>query len=308
MPDASAQPSLTSLSADEVRDFVRDNLPAGFAEKKQEPKGKKICLAILSYDGRMECTTAMSLMRAMAACGSRGWGFTYILREADSMVARGRSYLASQFLERPELKDCTDFVQIDVDLAFMPEDFIALCEADVDVIGGAYPYKDDSGDFPLRWPADGLFEENGLWVVSAVTPGFFRCTRKALETVARDMPWLEFKDRGAPNHRSWMFFDNLHRPSGIYDEGYVFCERWRTSGGKVYLNPDFNITHIGKKSYNHGSLRQWLDRKSQTFEKLESEYPGIPPLVLMNKAMGAKIDLEAEAAKLADHVTSGEAA
>lgn len=302
----SAAPSLTSLPADEVLEFARQNLPEGFvAEKKEKPAGKKICLAILSYDGRMECSTAMSLMRAMAACAEKGWGFTYILRESDSMVARGRSYLASQFLERAETKDCTDFVQIDVDLAFTPDDFIALCEAPVDVIGGAYPFKDESGDFPLRWPADGLFEENGLWVVQAVTPGFFRCTRRALEIVARDMPWLQFNDRGTPEgQRSWMFFDNLHRPSGIYDEGYIFCERWRTSGGKVYLNPDFNITHIGKKAFNHGTLRGWLTKKGETFEKLESEYPGIPPLVLMNKAMGAKIDLEAEAAK----VTSGEAA
>lgn len=291
---------LTSLSKDELHEFMKDNLPEGFAPPKAEPpRGKKICLAILSYDGRMECKNALSLMQAMAACGERGWGFTYILREADSMVARGRSFLASQFLENPQAKDCTDFVQIDVDLSFSADDFIKLCEAPVDVIGGAYPFKDESGDFPLRWPSDGLYEENGLWVVQAVTPGFFRCTRKALETVARDMPWLEFRDRGVQkDERTWMFFDNLHRPSGIYDEGYIFCERWRGSGGKVYLNPDFNITHIGKKAYNHGTLRQWLARKGETFEKLESEYPGVPPLLLMNKAMGAKIDLEAEKAKL----------
>src|SRR6185503_12862721 len=225
-------------------------------------------------------------------------GFTYILREADSMVARGRSFLASQFLENPGTKDCTDLVFIDTDLSWNGDEFVRLIEAPVDVIGGAYPYKDESGDFPLRWPSEGLFEENGLWVVQAVTPGFFRVSRRALEKVAREMPWLEFKDRGhEQGQRSWMFFDNLHRPSGIYDEGYIFCERWRQVGGKVYLDPTYNLTHIGLKSYNHGSLRDWLNRKSQTFEKLESEFPNVPPLLLMNKAMGAKIDLEAEAAK-----------
>lgn len=290
---------LTALSAEEIQEFMNSSGITKDASAK-EPENKKICLAILSYDGRMECKTSLCLAQAMAACGAKGWGFTYVLREADSMVARGRSFLASQFLTNPGTKDCTDLVFIDVDLDFKADDFISLCEAPVDVIGGAYPYKDESGDFPLRWPSDGLFEENGLWIVQAVTPGFFRVTRKALEKIAKETPWIEFNDRGRDQGlRYWMFFDNLQRPGGVYDEGYVFCEHWRRCGGKVYLNPDFSITHIGKKAFNHGSLRDWLDRKSKMVEKLEAEFPNIPPLTLAAKAFGAKIDLATEAAKLA---------
>jgi len=188
-------------------------------------------------------------------------------------------------------------VMVDTDLAWDGDEFIRLLEHNVDIVGGAYPFKDESGDFPLRWPADGLFEKDGLWEVQAVTPGFFRITRKALEKIAREMPWLEFKDKPtADGQRQWMFFDNKHRPSGIYDEGYIFCENARTCGLKTYLDPDLNLTHIGMKAYNHGTLRQWLDRKSETFETLVSEYPNVPPLKLMKKAMGEKVDLtDAEA-------------
>lgn len=293
-------PDLTTLSAEEVHEFARENFPEIAPPKADEPAKRKICLAILSYDARIHCRTMMCLMQAVMQCAAKGWGFTYVLREADSMVARGRSFLASQFLSNPQTKDCTDLVFIDTDLSWSGDEFIKLIEAPVDVIGGAYPYKDESGDFPLRWPSDGLFEENGLWVVQAVTPGFFRVSRRALEKMAREMPWLEFRDRGNDQGLTyWMFFDNIQRPSGVYDEGYIFCERWRSCGGKVYLDPNYNLTHIGMKSYNHGTLKQWLDRKSETFEKLESEFPGLPPLMLVNKAMGAKIDLEAEAAKIA---------
>ena len=59
------------------------------------------------------------------------------------------------------------------------------------------------------------------------------------------------------------------------------------------LDPHINITHIGLKAYNHGTIAQWLERKAETFTQLESEYPGIPPLVLMKKAMGEDIDLGA---------------
>lgn len=287
-------PELTTMSAAEVHKFAAENVP-GLVEVPKQPDKKRICLGLLTYDGNLTARTSMCLTQAVMQCAAQGWGFTYILRESDSMVARGRSFLASQFLENPASANCTDLVFVDTDLSWDGDEFIRLCSHDVDVVGGAYPYKDESGDFPLRWPSDGLMEQNGLWEVQAVTPGFCRITRRALEKIARERPWIEFKDRGsAQGQRSWMFFDNLQRPSGVYDEGYIFCEHWRGVGGKVYVDPDLNLTHIGRKAYNHGTLRQWLDRKSATFDKLESEFPGVPPLMLMKKVMGEKIDLEAE--------------
>lgn len=291
---------LTKLSRKEIDEFVKENLPPGFVEEPKQPDQKRICVGLLGYDGTIQLRTAMCLLQALIQCAEQGWGFAYVLREGDSMVARGRNILASRFLEDPSLANCTDLVFIDTDLSWAGDEFVKLCSHNVDVVGGAYPYKDDTGDFPLRWPADGLFEENGLWQVNAVTPGFFRVTRKALDTMAKQMPWLEFKDRANPEgQRSWMFFDNVHRTNGIYDEGYIFCERWRTLNGKVYLDPDLNITHTGMKGFNHGTVRGWLEKKGQDFDRLTSEYPEIPPLVLMNKAMGVKVDLEAEQAKLA---------
>lgn len=285
---------LTTMSASEVHKFAAENVP-GLVEVPKGPDKKRICLGLLTYDGNVTARTAMCLTQAVMQCAAQGWGFTYILRESDSMVARGRSFVASQFLENPASANCTDLVFVDTDLSWDGNEFIRLCSHDVDVVGGAYPYKDESGDFPLRWPSDGLMEENGLWEVQAVTPGFCRISRKALEKIARERPWIEFKDRGCEKgQRSWMFFDNLQRPSGVYDEGYVFCEHWRGVGGKVYLDPDLNLTHIGRKAYNHGTLRQWLDRKSADFDRLESEFPGVPPLKLMKKVMGEKIDLAAE--------------
>jgi hypothetical protein len=305
---------LTALSADEVREFVKDTLPPGFADKLEEPakpKQKRIAIALLAYDGRQFVGNGIAVTTAVIQAMSQGWGVTFIRRDADSMVARGRSFLASQFLTNEQSANCTDLVFIDTDLEWSGDEFLRLCSHDVDVVGGAYPFKDDTGDFPLQWPSEGLFEEGGLWNVKAVTPGFMRISRRALEKMAREMAWLQFNDRGnKEGQKSWMFFDNLHRSTGIYDEGYVFCERWRTLGGQVYLDPDLNLTHVGLKAYNHGTLRDWLHKKSEKFEQLESEYPGVPPLMLMNKAMGQKVDLEAEAAKLEkpEQTTSGEAA
>jgi hypothetical protein len=292
---------LTALSREEIDQFVRATMPPGFVEEKPaegEPQ-KRIALALLSYDARMFTRTALCLMSAVVKLGAVGMPVTCILREGDSMVARGRSFLASQFLEAAT--QCTDLVFVDLDLEWAGDELVRLCQHPVDIVGAAYPYKDESGNFPLRWPADGLMEEEyttgKLWKVQAVTPGFFRVTRKALEKIAKDQPYLEFRDQGnKEGQRSWMFFDNLHRPTGIYDEGYVFCERARQAGFPIHLDPDMNLTHIGLKAYNHGTIREWIDKKAKAFETLESEYPGVPPLKLMDKAMGRNVDLTAESA------------
>lgn len=284
----------TAMSADELRQFAASKVP-GLIEQEAKPEGKRVCLAILAYDARIHIRTAMCLMQAMVQCASKGWGFTYILRESDSMVARGRSFLASQFLTNPQCENCTDLFMIDTDLSWDGDEFTRLLEHKVDVVGGAYPFKDESGNMPLQWPPGGLCEENGLWKVHAVTPGFLRITRRALETIAKQMPWLEFRDKGnAEGQRSWMFFDNAVRQNGVYDEGYVFCEHWRNVGGSAYVDPDLNLTHIGLKAYNHGTLRQWLDRKGETFAKLEAEHPGVDPKILMEKAVtGRQVEFDA---------------
>jgi hypothetical protein len=306
--------NLGSLPVSEMKEFLADNLPAEVKDQIVNPQPmpmakKRICVGVLAYDARVHTRYMMCLMQGVMDCAANGWGFTYILRESDSMVARGRSFLASQFLENPDTHNCTDLVFADTDLAWEREDFVRLCGHPVDIVGGAYPFKDESGNFPLQWCSDGVealdYGNGPLWRVNAVTPGFFRVSRHALEKIARESPWIEFKDRGNPEgQRSFMFFDNLARSSGVYDEGYVFCEHARRCGFTIHLDPSMHFTHYGVKGYSHGTIAEWLERKRELGEKLISEYPGVPPLVLNGIAMAgesaekAREKAAAEAAKV----------
>jgi len=282
---------------DELKAFAAKHLPTS-NEKPPEEKPKfipltehlktlpkrHVCVALLSYDAKGFMRFQMALTNAIAQIGQLGWGFSYILREADSMVARGRSQLASRFLVHKGTSQCTDLVFIDTDIYWEADDLLRLLSHDVDVVAGAYPFKNESGNFPLRWSSEGLLEENGLWIVQAVTPGFLRIRRTALERMVQEMPWLKFTDaHGDADHDCWMFFDNLHRPNGIYDEGYIFCERWRGVGGKVYMDPDLNLKHVGMKIYSHGSLRQWNEEMTAEIERLHLEFRYLDPGVLFKK-------------------------
>lgn len=300
---------MEEVASKELQEFARSYLPKPIAEatepKPVEEKKKHIGLALLSYDGKIYLRTMMSILDAIFQCGQAQFGLNIINREGDSMVARGRSFLASQFLENPGMKDCTDLVFVDTDLVFKGADLVRLCSHLVDVVGAAYPYKNDEGNFPLRWLPQGLIEENGLWQVQATTPGFFKISRRALERIVLEKPFLEFKDRDNPEgQRSWMFFDNAARQTGVYDEGYVFCEHWRSVGGTCYLDPDIHLGHMGMREYRAEckTIRGWLNKKSETLEKLYHDHPNIPPLVLVRKAMGENIDVEEEAKKVGESV------
>jgi hypothetical protein len=292
---------MTGPTSDELKAFAAKHLPTMEVKPPADPllslPKRHVCVALLSYDAKMFIRSAMALTIAAARCGQLGWGFSYVLRESDSMVARGRSQLASRFLTEEGANKWTDLVFIDTDVYWDGDDLIKLLSHDVDVVAGAYPFKNESGNFPLRWSSQGLVQHNGLWVVQAATAGFMRIRRSALERIVAEMPWLEYTDaHGDASHRCWMFFDNLHRQTGIYDESYVFCERFRGCGGTIYIDPTIHLKHIGLKIYDHGTLEQWNVRKTDEVAALNQKYPNVDVRTLFNSTQGVKVDLEKEQA------------
>jgi hypothetical protein len=48
-------------------------------------------------------------------------------------------------------------------------------------------------------------------------------------------------------------------------EDYAFCQRWRDIGGKVYLDVNIPMGHVGPKMY-HGCLGEWAKPQYQLKE------------------------------------------
>jgi hypothetical protein len=40
-------------------------------------------------------------------------------------------------------------------------------------------------------------------------------------------------------------------------EDYAFCRRWTDMGGKVWVNPEIKMGHVGYKTFQ-GHLGDWL--------------------------------------------------
>lgn len=264
--------------------------------KSPLPLRRKICIAIPSYTGMGHMRTHFSLLDGILDLASRGWEFTYLFRDHDSMIGRARSVMVSMFLYGEQYKDATDLVMIDSDLAWASGALGQLCAHDVDVVGGAYPFKTDDLRFPIRLmdkPSE--LGPNGLMEVRGITPGFFRMTRRALEKMTDSYrEELSFAEHEAPGGSSVALFENCRRANGIWDEGFIFCERWRRLGEKVWVDPELSMSHCGTKVFN-GKLGDWLrgqttpadaEKRRQAIKMIETSLaaieamPKLEPLIV----------------------------
>jgi hypothetical protein len=76
-------------------------------------------------------------------------------------------------------------------------------------------------------------------------------------------PELNYTPDGPPNnpqaHLHWRFFDCMTDPdSGRYlSEDYAFCRRWRDIGGKIWVDLDCKVGHLGQHMFR-GDLAESL--------------------------------------------------
>lgn len=164
-----------------------------------------------------------------------------------SNICVARNVMLADFMESGA--KCALF--IDADLAWNPSDALKLIQSPHDVIGGAYPVKQDGGGFLARVKSGPtkLFETDGL------AGGFMKVTRNAVLKMQKKFP--ELKARYKKDREIYALFDN-----GIFDgeytgEDYAFTRRWMQTGGKAFIDPDMIFEHYGRKAWS-GSLSDYL--------------------------------------------------
>jgi hypothetical protein len=217
---------------------------------------------------------------------SARFGLECILHmHAESLITRSRNKMTLKFLSDETL---THLFWIDSDIQFTPQSVCRLLLVDRDVVAGVYPMKS------FNWPAEGLpagttrqeFEDryteypfnpigHGAERVSAYADaddlveaaeaptGFMCIKREVLLAMMQRYPELNYTPDGPPNnplaHLHWRFFDCMADPdSGRYlSEDYAFCRRWRDMGGKVWIDLQCKLIHLGQHNFR-GDLAESL--------------------------------------------------
>jgi hypothetical protein len=167
-----------------------------------------------------------------------------------------RNLCVSRFLSM----EFDDLFFLDSDIAWEHGAMVKLLKKPVDIVAAAYRHRSD----PITWPVKWLDDRKELWAdpktglleVEGVPCGFLRITRSAALEMTLKAEW--YKDRQAPDGKSWCLFDRIRDENNEkWGEDFSFCKRWREMGGKVWLDPEIEMGHIGGKTFQ-GKIGDWL--------------------------------------------------
>ena len=242
------------------------------ARKPFYRKHMKVIIATPFYELKAFSPYVTSLtqtLRLLTACGI-DWRFMEL--SGDSYVHRARNTMCDMFMRDP---DATDLFFLDSDMSWSPEAFVKMCMLPDDVIGAAYPVKNNWEawtSIPKFHEKDGFNELHGrelgdgtaLIEALVLAGGFLRIKRRALDKFREGYPDLWYEepttDPQNPHHRFTAFFGAETVDHKFYGEDHLFAKRLREIGIRMFIYPDVNIVHWGYKEFA-GNYDKYLKRQ-----------------------------------------------
>lgn len=222
---------------------------------------RHVWFAIPAYSGQVHLGTMRSIIADMLALADRGDKVTIFDESGNAMIGDCRGLIVAKFLE----SDATDLIFIDSDVVWEAGASLKLVDQPVDFVSGIYPQRKDPIAFCTQLPTDGremwADPQTGLLEIDGVPAGFMRCSRAMLERMVDHYPDTAFYCEVAPNQTVWDLFGPARIGKVKFGEDFSFCKRWRDIGGKVWVDPEIRMGHIGFKTFT-GSFGDWLRARS----------------------------------------------
>jgi hypothetical protein len=220
------------------------------AETKQAVlAGRKLFIAIPAYDGKINIKLAYNIAALMPKAMQHGVAVNMGDVSGCSIITMARNQLVHEFLK----SDATELLFIDSDVIATPDDILRLMaqSAGKDITAGMYPRRAKDRNFF----ADLYFDENqdlefdgSLMRLKRVGTGFMLIQRHVLETMAAAHPeWLyDFKGELIS-----AIFDFEIKNQHYLGEDYLFCDRAREHGFKIYADVDISLPHVGTDTFEN---------------------------------------------------------
>ena len=216
----------------------------------------KVMVAIPAYTGTIHLGTFRSLFTDLMALQARGDHWEVHDECGNALIADARALIVAQFLA----SDCDTLVFIDSDVSWEAGALLKLIDYPVDMVAGIYPQRKDPINYCVKWKGTGeLWADpaTGLLEVEGVPAGFMKLSRTQLEAMVEQYPDTEFYVENAPDQKAWALFCDYRIGKHKMGEDYAFCRRWTDMGGKVWIDPEIKMGHIGNKTFV-GHLGDWL--------------------------------------------------
>lgn len=204
---------------------------------------RKVFLAIPSHSGKLRDGTKVAVACFHMEASSLGWGLQEFRWHNDSLVVSARNACVAKFLET----DCTDFFFLDDDVAVGPGVFTRLMSHQVDMVGVAYRQKKEEESYAVNHMAEDRADpETGLLEVYGIPFGMVRMKRSVIEKLVEAHKDEWYMCSSAQNMKCYMLFNTQLWQNQLIGEDMYFCKLHRDIGGKVHLDPEIPIQHIGQ--------------------------------------------------------------
>lgn len=215
-----------------------------------------IFVAIPAYDAKVCVETIRSLLDEQSMAHIAGLEMSVNFLPGCSLVTQARNQLAKDFLA----SGADRMVFVDSDVAWEPGSLLRLASHPVDLVGGAYRLKDSVETYPIGLLGDATTElwadpATGLLEIETLPGGFLSISRGCLTKLRDAHPERAYGHYG---HEYHAYFHNPIQDGRLYGEDAAFCLDWRTNGGKVWLDPELTLTHVGGSQKFVGKIGDWL--------------------------------------------------
>jgi hypothetical protein len=251
------------------------------------------CYGSLCYVSYMVC-----LINTMNMCNAFGIEFHVEFCRNDSLVPRARNNLIARAMSNPKAThfmfidaDITwtaiDVVKLVVSNQFLVGGLYPLKHFHFDRLKDptsietwkkardSQPILKDTSDEDLiqhnllRYNFNHIPGKNTIQIVKNLlevrhlATGFMMIRRETIETMVKEFPSKKYVDdvgflKPEENDHAFALFDCGVDEGHYYSEDWLFSQRWRNMGGKIYVNATINLTHTGLQDFNGSFLTSLL--------------------------------------------------
>lgn len=227
-------------------------------------KGIRLLIATPSGSGQYDrqfVTSLFPTFEILRQCGAQV-NFAEIPFCSDIALARAKIF--GQFLR----SGSTHLMSIDDDMGWNPQDVVKLLSHKRDFVAVAGPRKvfppsfavQNVGDMghplPLNMEATGLIE------VTDVGGAFTLITIECANRVRDAYPELAFA--GDDGRVEYAVYNPVVVARRYKSEDFAFCHRWRAVGGKIYVDPNVSLKHVGTHVWSGDWMTQLMSIPAHT--------------------------------------------
>jgi predicted O-methyltransferase YrrM len=206
--------------------------------------GMKVMLATPAYDSP-DSAYVEAIERSQAALKEVGIESAYLLLQGNCHVDDARNNIVRQFLA----SNCTHLLFIDADVNWDMKGLLRLTSRKhCDIVGGVYPYRRKSENFPVRIMNERQPDDTGLLEVEGLPTGFMMISRSVLATLAETA--IKYWEK---NEQTALLFERTVGENGTRWGGDInFCNRAKAEGFKLWADCEIRLGHVTKIIHRDG--------------------------------------------------------